>query len=106
MAAEAGKHIYCEKPLGHSVFEARAVQEKYIQNRDKLATQMGNQGTANSTLRKSAAVIKAGKIGQVKEVHVWTVNDAEDMHRLLDAGVDGIITDVPGELARSLESAG
>jgi predicted dehydrogenase len=70
MAMRMGKHCFCQKPLTHSIYEAR-----YLGNlaREKgLTTQMGNQGTADSCLRHSSALIKGGVIGTVKEVHVWT----------------------------------
>ena len=69
-ALNMGKHCYCQKPLTHSIYEARLLNELAAKN--KVVTQMGNQGTSNSTLRKSAALIQAGVIGKVKEVHVWT----------------------------------
>lgn len=65
-----GKHVYCQKPLVHSVQEARKMAE--IARKMKVQTQMGNQGTAESGLRKQAAQVRAGIIGTVKEMHVWT----------------------------------
>lgn len=70
MAMKMGKHCFCQKPLTHSVWEARRLGE--IAREHKVATQMGNQGTANSKLRQNAALIRAGMLGTVKEVHVWT----------------------------------
>src|SRR3954447_17005595 len=69
-AMQIGKHCFCQKPLTHTIWEARRLGE--IARDKKVATQMGNQGTASSGLRKSAALIKAGILGPVKEVHVWT----------------------------------
>lgn len=69
-AMKLGKHCYCEKPLTHSVYEAR--QMRLIAAKHKVATQMGNQGTSNSTLRTAVEEIQAGAIGDVAEVHVWT----------------------------------
>jgi predicted dehydrogenase len=69
-ALHLGKHCFCQKPLTHTIWEARRIGE--IAREKKVATQMGNQGTASSGLRKSAALIKAGILGPVKEVHVWT----------------------------------
>jgi predicted dehydrogenase len=65
-----GKHCFTQKPLTHTLYEARRLGE--IAREMKVATQMGNQGTASSGLRKAAALIRAGAIGTVKEVHVWT----------------------------------
>lgn len=70
MAMRMGKHCFCQKPMTHSIYEARLMTE--VAKEKKLVTQMGNQGTAGSTLRKSAALIKEGAIGTVKEVHIWT----------------------------------
>jgi len=70
MAMRMGKHCFCQKPLTHTIYEARKLGE--LARDKKLATQMGNQGTADSGLRKSAAMLKAGVLGNVQEVHVWT----------------------------------
>lgn len=70
MAMRMGKHIYCQKPLTHSIEEARMMGD--VARTQKIVTQMGNQGTAESNLRESAALIRKGIVGQVKEVHVWT----------------------------------
>jgi predicted dehydrogenase len=70
MAMRMGKHCFCQKPLTHSIHEARMLGE--IAREKKVATQMGNQGTASRGLRRSAALVKAGILGPVKEVHVWT----------------------------------
>lgn len=70
MAMKMGKHCFCQKPLTHDIYEARRLGE--IAREMKVASQMGNQGTANTALRKAAAQIKAGILGNVKEVHVWT----------------------------------
>ena len=70
MAMRMGKHCFCQKPLTRTIFEARTLAE--IAREKKVATQMGNQGTAEPGLRRAAAQIKAGMLGAVKEVHVWT----------------------------------
>jgi len=70
LALKSGKHAFTQKPLTHSIYEARMLGKTARDN--KLATQMGNQGTANSNLRKSAAIIQSGVLGDVTEVHVWT----------------------------------
>ena len=69
-AMELGKHVYCEKPLTHTVAEARrvaAAARKY-----KVTTQMGNQGHSNRGSRRSVEIIQSGAIGTVREVHCWT----------------------------------
>lgn len=70
MAMKMGKHCFCQKPLTHTIFEARELGR--IAKEMKVATQMGNQGTANNSLREAAAQLRAGAIGTVTEVHVWT----------------------------------
>ncbi len=66
----AGKHCFCQKPLTHTICEARVVGE--TAKKMGVATQMGNQGTADANLRKVAALVRAGAVGPVKDVHVWT----------------------------------
>ncbi|HXH61191.1 MAG TPA: Gfo/Idh/MocA family oxidoreductase [Fimbriimonadaceae bacterium] len=70
MAMHYGKHVYCEKPLTRTVGEARALAR--IAKEQKVMTQMGNQGTASTNLRKVAKLIQLGAFGKVKEVHCWT----------------------------------
>jgi predicted dehydrogenase len=70
MALRLKKHCFVQKPLTHSIHEARVLGQLAREN--GLATQMGNQGTANGGLRKVAAAVQAGVLGAVKEVHVWT----------------------------------
>ena len=70
MAMRQGKHVYCQKPLTHTVHEARLMRE--TAEKHKVATQMGNQGTATDGLRRAVEIIRAGVIGPVREVHVWT----------------------------------
>lgn len=69
-AMRHGKHVYCEKPLTRTIGEARRLADLARSNR--VMTQMGNQGTAGSNLRKVAALVKKGTFGRVKEVHCWT----------------------------------
>lgn len=70
MAMSLGKHCFCQKPLTHSIWEARRLGD--IAREKKVATQMGNQGTAADSLRRAASIISSGALGNVKEVHVWT----------------------------------
>ena len=70
MAMRMGKHCFCQKPLAHSIYEARLMAR--VARENQVATQMGNQYTAFDALRKAAAVVKSGALGAVKEVHVWT----------------------------------
>ncbi len=70
LAMRMGKHVYCQKPLTHSVGEARLLRD--LAQRAGVCTQMGNQGTAHPGLRTGVELIRAGVIGVVREVHVWT----------------------------------
>lgn len=70
-AMRAGKHVYCEKPLAHTVQEARWMQEEYAKQKGKIATQMGTQIHAGNAYRRAVELIQAGAIGKVKEAHVW-----------------------------------
>lgn len=79
----AGKPIYCEKPLTHSVAEAREIRE--LARRSKVVTQMGNQGSASESLRRCVEIIKAGALGQVREMYHWGI------------GVDAHEGSAPGE---------
>ena len=69
MALRLGKHVYCEKPLTHSVFEARTVAE--LAARAKVATQMGTQIHAEDNYRRVVELIRSGAIGPVRECFVW-----------------------------------
>jgi predicted dehydrogenase len=69
MAMRLGKHVYCEKPLAHSVLEARVVGETYRQS--KVATQMGTQIHATDNYRRVVELVQSGAIGPVREAHVW-----------------------------------
>ncbi len=69
-AMKRNKHVYCEKPLTHSVYEARLMAE--VAREHKVATQMGNQGQASEQTRLMCEYIWDGAIGPVREVHVWT----------------------------------
>ncbi len=69
-ALQLGKHVYCEKPLTHGVWEARVVQEALKKN-PKLATQMGTQIHATDNYRRVVELVQSGAIGKVTEAHVW-----------------------------------
>ena len=70
MAMKLGKACFTQKPLTHSVWEARVMRD--IAKEKNLATQMGNQGTASNKLREAAAITGSGVLGKITEVHVWT----------------------------------
>jgi len=69
-AMSLGKHVYCQKPLTRSIFEARLMAQaaKYY----NVQTQMGNQAHAGEQIRRGVELVRAGIIGPVREVHTWT----------------------------------
>ncbi len=69
-AMRAGKHVYVQKPLAHSVNEVRAMTE--AARKYKVVTQMGNQGHSNESARMICEWIWGGAIGAVREIHAWT----------------------------------
>jgi predicted dehydrogenase len=69
-AMKLKKHAYVQKPLTRSIYEARVLGQ--LAREHKLATQMGNQGSANEGLRRAAEIVRAGALGKIKECHVWT----------------------------------
>src|SRR5580658_4759700 len=69
-AIKMGKHVYCQKPLTHDVFEARLLRD--LARQHNVATQMGNQGSASDSLRRAVEVMHAGIIGPVHQAYVWT----------------------------------
>lgn len=68
-AIRAGKHVYCEKPLTHTVKEARIIAEAAAEK--GVATQLGTQIHAGNNYRRVVEIIQSGAIGEVKDVHVW-----------------------------------
>lgn len=70
MAMDMGKHVYVEKPLTHDIWEAR--QLTLLAEKNKLVTQMGNQGASGEDTRIIEAWIQQGWIGKVDQVEIWT----------------------------------
>jgi predicted dehydrogenase len=70
LAMQAGKHVYCQKPLTHGIWEARTLAR--LAKQTGVKTQMGNQAHANDNMRRCVELIRAGVIGKVREVHAWT----------------------------------
>ena len=70
-AMRAGKHVYCEKPLAHTVREARLMQDEYKQRKGEIATQMGTQIHATGNYRRAVEIVQSGMLGAVTEAHVW-----------------------------------
>ncbi len=69
MALHRGKHVYCEKPLTHTIAETRAIAK--LAADAKVATQMGTQIHAGENYRRVVEIIQSGAIGNVNEVHTW-----------------------------------
>jgi predicted dehydrogenase len=69
-AMRAGKHVYCEKPLAHNVWECR--QFARVAKETGVATQMGNQGHSGEGIRQTVEWIRDGAIGAIREVHAWS----------------------------------
>lgn len=68
-AMNLGKHVYCEKPLTRTVHEARVMREAAAKQR--VVTQMGNQGSAATNLRRAVELAWGGVLGEIREAHVW-----------------------------------
>ena len=68
-AMQLGKHVFCQKPLTHTVFEARQMQ--LAAKKFRLVTQMCNQIQSHSAYRTAVHIVQSGLIGKVKEVHSW-----------------------------------
>ena len=64
------KHVYCQKPLTHSVYESRLLTK--LAAKHQVATQMGNQGNSGDGVREVCEWIWNDEIGEIKEVHAWT----------------------------------
>ena len=69
-AMSLGKHVYCQKPLTHTVYEARLLTK--MAKAKRVITQMGNQGHCQPDSRRLVEIIQSGALGEVKEAHVWT----------------------------------
>jgi predicted dehydrogenase len=69
-AIKSGKHVYVQKPLTHSIYEARMLTE--AANKYKVVTQMGNQGASGEGVKQMVTWFNEGKIGTVSKVDVWT----------------------------------
>lgn len=67
MAMKLGKHVHCQKPLTHSVYEARMMAK--VARESKVATQMGNQGQASESARLIVENIRSGALGKITEIH-------------------------------------
>ncbi|WP_072998829.1 Gfo/Idh/MocA family protein [Mariniphaga anaerophila] len=69
ISMRAGRHVYCQKPLAHNIWEARKIRE--VAMKTGLATQMGNQLHASDGIRQTVEYLRAGVIGPVHEAYSW-----------------------------------
>jgi hypothetical protein len=73
---QRGRHVYCEKPLTRTFFEARLLADAAAKY--GVATQMGNQGWNHEACKTACEIFWSGEIGEVREVHAWTGGGAGD----------------------------
>jgi hypothetical protein len=99
MAMALGKHVYCEKPLTHSVWETR--QLMLAARKYGVVTQMGNQGHCGDGNRRLCELIAAGAIGAVREVHCWTGRQVRIRCRRIWIGICGLARRQRGLLWRA-----
>jgi hypothetical protein len=95
-AMKMGKHVYCQKPLTQTVTEAREMRR--LAKEKKLATQMGNQGSAGDGLRRAVECIQAGIIGHARELHVWSNRPIWPQALARPAGEDAVPSNVDWDL--------
>lgn len=69
VSMRAGKHVYCEKPMAHNIWEARKMRE--VARETGMATQMGNQLHSSDGIRQTVEYLRAGVIGTVRQAHSW-----------------------------------
>lgn len=93
-AMGAGKHVYCEKPLARTIWEARRISQ--VARETGVVTQMGTQGHAMEGTRRAVEVIRSGAIGEVRELHVWTDRPSGWWPQGVEAPVD--LPPVPASL--------
>ena len=89
---ERGKHVYVEKPLTKTIWEARQLKEAAVKY--GVCTQMGNQHVSQETCRQTCEILWSGAIGDVKEVHAWT-NRPIWPQASIDANGNKILMDLP-----------
>jgi predicted dehydrogenase len=96
-AMALGKHVFCQKPLTHTVQEARQMREVAEQRR--LVTQMGNQIQSHHAYRTAVALLRDGAIGKVRDIHSW---QAGEMGWLQTDKRPAMADSVPNELSWNL----
>ncbi len=86
-ALKAGKHVFCEKPMAHSVLQARELRD--LARESRLMTQIGSQGGASDTFRRSMEIMQAGVLGPIRESHCW-INRSFPPSAPIDTHADAI----------------
>ena len=106
MALQMKKHVYCEKPLTHTIYEARRLAELAAEN--NLVTQMGTQIHAEENYRLVVELVQSGAIGEIREVHVWVNVDYSGRRmitgnraRATSTGICGWVPRRPGPTVRA-----
>ncbi|MFK5921635.1 MAG: Gfo/Idh/MocA family oxidoreductase [Verrucomicrobiota bacterium] len=87
-AMRQGKHVYCQKPLARTVWEAR--QMRLQAKKSKVITRMGNQIHSHTAYRTAAKLIQAGAIGKVKEVHSWVSTTGHGLSGHLNRPIESV----------------
>lgn len=77
-AIALGKHVFCQKPLTHTVYEARQMRD--AAKRHGIVTQMGNQCQSHHAYRMAVKLVHDGAIGKVREVHSWQAGNMDWLH--------------------------
>jgi hypothetical protein len=95
-AMQMDKHLYCQKPLTQTIYEARQLRD--LARKHKIISQMGNQGSAEDGLRRAVEVIQAGVIGPVRELHVWSNRPVWPQGLGRPSGTDPIPADLDWDL--------
>jgi hypothetical protein len=95
-AIKLGKNVYCQKPLTHDVAEARLLRD--LARQYKVATQMGNQGSASDGLRHGVEIVQAGLIGPVRQAYVWTNRPIWPQGLDRPAGTDAVPSNLDWDL--------
>jgi len=96
MAMKLGKHVYCQKPLTHTIHEARLMAK--VAKEYGVATQMGNQGHSSEDIRRLCEMIWSGAIGPVREAHCWTNRPIWPQGRTRPAGSDPVPANLDWDL--------
>ena len=90
-AMRRGKHVYCQKPLTHTVWEARQMRLQAAKSR--VVTQMGNQIHSHEAYRTAVKLIRDGTIGKVTAVHAWQPNNGNGYTKLTAPPASGPVPD-------------